>query len=162
MIGSSKKLASPFPKAELTKRSKFLIKNFRYFLEPPAACYGNISIAWNKKKDQKNNVRFETEAWNDSEIAHCGDTFYLRVTCPGSSLCLVIERPWEWGCLLTRGFRRRHSCDMCCSHISDVTYWQWHLNHIWHNTFKHAPNKLKKRRYIFKNHHHHNIMSGLW
>ena len=44
---------SPFPKAEHTKRSKFLLKNFRYFLEPPAACYGNISIAWNKKKGKK-------------------------------------------------------------------------------------------------------------
>ena len=53
IIGSSKKVASPFPKTELTKRSKFLIKNFRYFLEPPAACYGNISITWNKKKDKK-------------------------------------------------------------------------------------------------------------
>ena len=97
------------------------------------------------RKKTKNNVRFETEAWNNSEIAHCSDTFYLRASCPGSSLCLVIERPWEWGCLLTRGFRRRHSCDMCCSHISDVTYWQWHLNHIWHNTFEHAPHKLKKK-----------------
>ena len=47
------KVASPFPKTELTKRSKFLIKNFRYFLEPPAACYGNISIACDKKKHKK-------------------------------------------------------------------------------------------------------------
>ena len=114
------------------------------------------------RKKTKNNVRFETEAWNDSEIAHCSDTFYLRASCSGSSLCLVIERSWEWGCLLTRRFRRRHSCDMCCSHISDVTYWQWHLNHIWHYTFKHTPHKLKKERYIFKNHHHHNIMSGYY
>ena len=113
------------------------------------------------RKKTKNNVRFETEAWNNWEITHCSDTFYLRASCPGSSLCLVIERSWELGFLLTRGFRRRHSCDMCCSHISDVTYWQWHLNHKWHNTFKHTPHKLKKERYIFKNHHHHNIMSGL-
>ena len=113
------------------------------------------------RKTTKNNVRFETEAWNNWEITHCSDTFYLRASCPGSSLCLVIERSWEWGCLLTRRFRRRHSCDMCCSHISDVTYWQWLLNHIWHYTFKHTPHKLKKERYIFKNHHHHNIMSGL-
>ena len=100
------------------------------------------------RKKTKNNVRFETEAWNNWEITHCSDTFYLRASCPGSSLCLVVERPWERGCLLTRGFRRRHSCDMCCSHISDVTYWQWHLNHIWHNTFKHATNKLKKKIYF--------------
>ena len=53
IIRSSKKVDSLFPKAELTKRSKFLIKNFGYFLEPPAACYGNISIAWDKKKDEK-------------------------------------------------------------------------------------------------------------
>ena len=160
IIGSSKRWLLPFLRLNLPRGRNSSSRTFATSSnhQQPVMVIYLLPVT---RKNTKNNVRFETEAWNNWEITHCSDTFYLRASCPGSSLCLVIERSWEWGCLLTRRFRRRHSCDMCCSHISDVTYWQWHLNHIWHYTFKHTPHKLKKESYIFKNHHHHNIMSGL-